>query len=234
MSDIKRIFDYTYTKIVPGTYLWPKALNWFEQKALVKLYKRMSSDLYVPKLKSGHSMNLSMTCLGKHWSPRDYAYHETRVDHDQNPVKEVPEILLALADWFAASCLSEYECPDNQLMHNAKTGWNIALCNYYNTNSTLGLHRDDSETPETLQSGFPIVSFSIGASCDFLLGGLKRSDPTQKIQLHSGDILIMGGPSRLRYHGVSKIHRQNNDNSLRIPFSKALGEGRINFTLRKL
>ena len=39
----------------------------------------------------------------------------------------------------------------------------------------------------------------------FLVGGERKSVSPQAIVLHSGDVLIMSGPSRLAYHGVPRI-----------------------------
>jgi alkylated DNA repair protein (DNA oxidative demethylase) len=153
----------------------------------------------------------------------DYGYHDSRVDIDQQDVKVVHPLLTTLAARFAQGCFPE---------HAAQ--WDIALCNYYGPTSTLGLHQDNSESATQLKAGHPVVSFSVGASCNFLLGGLTRKSPTQEVRLNSGDVLIFGGPSRLRYHGVSKIYHPEHHTDARIPFMQALQGGRLNFTLRKL
>jgi alkylated DNA repair protein (DNA oxidative demethylase) len=56
------------------------------------------------------------------------------------------------------------------------------------------------------------------------MGGVQRGDPTASIWLHSGDVVVMGGPARLAFHGVDRIR----------PGSSRLiaGGGRINLTLR--
>lgn len=98
-----------------------------------------------------------------------------------------------------------------------------AIVNYYNTKSTMGGHRDDLE--EALDK--PIVSLSLGLPAIFLLGGLGKDDDddtsnvsngsdeggnvsTSKpvvtaILLRPGDVLIMAGPSRLRYHAMARV-----------------------------
>ena len=45
----------------------------------------------------------------------------------------------------------------------------------------------------------------IGPPCLFLLGGLSKSDPAVPILLSSGDVLVIGGASRLRFHGVPRV-----------------------------
>ena len=69
----------------------------------------------------------------------------------------------------------------------------------------MGLHQDKDEDASTLDAGVPVVSLSIGDSARFLLGGFRRRDPVAEIMLRSGDAFVMGGPGRLRYHGVARI-----------------------------
>ncbi len=212
------------TEVKKGVFIFPQALSWLEQKTLIKLYKNMQADMYVPELKSGFKMNLKMNCLGSHWSAKDYKYYSIREDVDKQPIKTVDPLLINLAAKFNKLCFPEHD-----------SDWNIAICNYYKTNSTLGVHQDNSESKETLNSGHPVVSFSVGASCNFKIGGLYRKDPTQDIILQSGDVLIFGNESRLIYHGISKmINNQNKYLNSKIPFEKSLDSGRINFTLRKM
>ena len=46
---------------------------------------------------------------------------------------------------------------------------------------------------------------SFGQTAIFLLGGQTKETSPTAMFLHSGDIIIMGGPSRLAYHAVPKI-----------------------------
>jgi len=76
-----------------------------------------------------------------------------------------------------------------------------AIVNYYRMNSTLAGHTDHSEMNVTA----PLFSISFGQTAIFLIGGPKQEDPANAIFLRSGDVVIMSGSSRLRYHGVPKI-----------------------------
>jgi len=76
-----------------------------------------------------------------------------------------------------------------------------AIINYYRMNSTLAGHTDHSEMNVTA----PLFSISFGQTAIFLVGGLKQEDPSNAIFLRSGDVVIMSGSSRLRYHGVPRI-----------------------------
>ena len=46
---------------------------------------------------------------------------------------------------------------------------------------------------------------SFGQTAIFLLGGQTKDTSPTAMFLHSGDIIIMGGPARLAYHAVPKI-----------------------------
>jgi alkylated DNA repair protein (DNA oxidative demethylase) len=59
-----------------------------------------------------------------------------------------------------------------------------------------------------------------------VVGGLRARDPVQTLLLESGDAFVFGGPSRLRYHGVTRILAGTAPAGL--PF-----EGRMNLTFRR-
>ncbi|MEQ2221474.1 hypothetical protein ILYODFUR_016309 [Ilyodon furcidens] len=76
-----------------------------------------------------------------------------------------------------------------------------AILNYYRSDSSLGIHVDESE----LDHSRPLLSLSFGQSAIFLLGGPQRQDPPTAMFMHSGDVMLMSGPSRLLYHAVPRI-----------------------------
>ncbi|KAI3368081.1 hypothetical protein L3Q82_026897, partial [Scortum barcoo] len=80
---------------------------------------------------------------------------------------------------------------------NAEAG----ILNYYRSDSSLGIHVDESE----LDHSQPLLSISFGQSAIFLLGGLHRQDPPIAMYMHSGDVMVMSGQSRLLYHAVPRI-----------------------------
>lgn len=205
-------------QILTDVFHFAKALNDTEQNLLLRNYLEHKDHLYVPRLKSGHSMNLQMVSLGKHWSAVDYQYHESRVDHDQVPVKSHPDILNIIAQRRSKECFP---------YHSAE--WDICIMNYYDGTSTLGYHQDNSESKEALKIGHPVVSFSIGASCIFRIGCNFRNGPYKDIQLDHGDVLVFGGSARMAYHGVMKILPTDDSTA----FLKELNGGRVNFTLRR-
>ncbi|XP_027857186.1 nucleic acid dioxygenase ALKBH1 [Xiphophorus couchianus] len=76
-----------------------------------------------------------------------------------------------------------------------------AILNYYRSDSSLGIHVDESE----LDHSRPLLSLSFGQSSIFLLGGPHRQDPPTAMFMHSGDVMLMSGQSRLLYHAVPRI-----------------------------
>ncbi len=96
------------------------------------------------------------------------------------------------------------------------------LINWYETTARMGLHQDRDE--QTFDA--PVLSVSLGDTCLFRYGGLKRNDPTKSVKLTSGDLLLIGGESRLCFHGVDRVLAGSNN---LLPKG-----GRINLTLRRV
>lgn len=93
--------------------------------------------------------------------------------------------------------------------------------NRYQAGTKLGIHQDRHE----FDMYQPIVSISLGLECIFLLGGFQRTDKTKRILLEHGDVIVWGGPSRMRFHGVLPVK----------PGSHPLtGPYRYNLTFRKV
>jgi DNA alkylation damage repair protein AlkB len=200
----------------PGAHLFRDFIPPDEQRRLVALCLELGAQpagFYRPTHRNGGQMSVRMMCLGRHWNARTYVYEAVRSDHDGLSVEPMPPTLLALAARASLAAGMPYE-PD------------ICLVNHYLGEARLGLHRDADERPETREAGIPIVSVSLGEDADYLLGGLKRQDPTEPILLHSGDVVVLGGPSRMRYHAVTGIHPGTG------PAGLAL-EGRLNLTFRR-
>lgn len=96
------------------------------------------------------------------------------------------------------------------------------LINRYEGSAKLGLHRDEDEDDKTT----PVLSISLGDTAIFRVGGLRRRDPTTRISLGSGDVVILGRAARLAYHGVDRIAAGTS------PLPGL--DGRINLTLRRV
>ena len=203
-------------EIAPGVLLISGWLTPNEQQALVEQFRRWAlppAGLRHPRVPRGHLMSVQSVCLGWHWQP--YAYSRTADDTDGAPVKPLPPAIArlgrrAVADTFGPSTGREFE-PD------------AVIANLYAPGARLGLHQDAEEP-----SPAPVVTVSIGDTCLFRIAGVdRRTSPFIDIHLHSGDLLVFGGPSRRIYHGVPKVY----DNTApRIP---GLPPGRLSLTIRE-
>ena len=58
----------------------------------------------------------------------------------------------------------------------------------------------------------------------FLFGGFKRADKPACVPLNHGDVVVWGGPDRMRYHGILPVKEASHP---------SLGSNRINLTFRK-
>jgi DNA oxidative demethylase len=168
---------------------------------------------YVPTVRGGGKMHVRMTCLGRHWNALTYQYESTRADYDQAPVAPVPDEWVALASRMAREAGFAF-APD------------LCIMNWYDADGRMGLHQDKDEGRESIESGLPVVSISLGDTARFLFGGVRRREPVESLLLQSGDAFVFGGPARLRYHGVSRIIPGTAPAELGI-------EGRFNLTFRK-
>lgn len=121
------------------------------------------------------------------------------------------------------------------------SGWpgepEACLVNLYAPGTRMGLHQDRDEADFTA----PVLSLSLGAGALFRYSGLRRSDPTRSIRLASGDALVMGGPSRLIFHGIDRLLSDGpdllstRDGALSEALQALLPEGgRCNLTLRRV
>lgn len=95
------------------------------------------------------------------------------------------------------------------------------LINSYVPGARMSLHQDRDERDFTQ----PIVSVSLGLPATFQFGGDTRADKPRRIELAHGDVVVWGGPARLRFHGVL---------ALRGGQHAVLGSRRINLTFRKV
>jgi DNA oxidative demethylase len=201
--------------LADGLTLFQGRLDAAEQRELWRLCRDLSTGpvpMYSPTVRGGRKMSVGMLCLGKHWNGLTYGYEDTRADFDGLEVPPIPPRLAALAR-AAAHDAGFVMTPD------------LCILNYYGADAKMGVHQDKDERPETIAAGIPIVSVSLGDAARFVIGGLSRRDPTSPVVLRSGDVLVMGGPSRLRYHGVTRI--------LAGTAPEGTGPGRFNLTFRQ-
>jgi alkylated DNA repair protein (DNA oxidative demethylase) len=158
----------------------------------------------------GFRMSVAMTNCGAFgWITDETGYRYDRVDPETNATwPEMPDCFLKLASSAATEVGFDEFLPD------------ACLINRYEPGSKLSLHQDKNERDFEQ----PIVSVSLGVSATFLFGGSRRNDKTERIPVEHGDVIVWGGPARLRYHGVM---------ALKEGFHPLAGGRRFNLTFRK-
>ncbi|MGD9295495.1 MAG: alpha-ketoglutarate-dependent dioxygenase AlkB [Roseobacter sp.] len=164
-----------------------------------------AAPLFSPVTPRGKPMSVRMTAAGDFgWITDRHGYRYQRHHPDGQDWPAIPASVLDI--WRALSGVSrDPEC---------------CLINYYEEGARMGLHQDKDEA----QFDCPVLSISLGDDGLFRMGGCERGGKTQSVWLESGDVVVMGGASRLAYHGVDRI---------RFGSSNLLDKGgRLNLTLR--
>ena len=158
----------------------------------------------------GHRMSVAMTnCGTAGWVTDRTGYrYTTRDPETDRPWPAMPERFTDLATRAAAEAGFSGFMPD------------ACLINRYAPGARLTLHQDHNEHDFSA----PIVSVSLGLPAVFLFGGQQRNEPQRRVHLLHGDIVVWGGPARLRHHGVLP---------LRAGHHPLIGGYRINLTFRK-
>jgi DNA oxidative demethylase len=158
----------------------------------------------------GYRMSVAMTnCGAWGWVSDRTGYRYDSTDPASGcPWPRMPDSFLRLAERAAATAGFSGFAPD------------ACLINRYAPGARLTLHQDRNEA----DFRHPIVSVSIGIAAVFLFGGTTRSDRTKRVPLEHGDVVVWGGPDRMRYHGVLP---------LREGCHPLLGAQRLNLTFRK-
>jgi alkylated DNA repair protein (DNA oxidative demethylase) len=195
-----------------GMNYFPQWLDRAAQVALLAALRRILAEapLFTPTMpRSGNPMSVRMTNCGPlGWltdKERGYRYQATHPETGK-PWPPIPPMLLEL--WGE---VADYPFPPE-----------ACLVNYYAGDAKMGLHQDKDEE----DFAAPVLSLSLGDTGVFRVGGKARKDPTQKIELKSGDVVVLGGEDRLAYHGIDRILPGTSD---------LLPEGgRFNLTLRRV
>jgi len=158
----------------------------------------------------GFRMSVAMTSCGAlGWVTDRSGYrYDARDPESARPWPPMPAPLRDLAERAAARAGFPRFAPD------------ACLVNRYEPGARLSLHQDKDERDLSA----PVVSVSWGLPATFQFGGLRRTDPLRRVPLEHGDVVVWGGPARLRYHGVLALAPGSHP---------LLGEARINLTFRK-
>lgn len=141
----------------------------------------------------GKTMSVAMTnCGGAGWFSDRRGYRYTAIDPETGkPWPAMPEVFVQLARGAADEAGFDNYAPD------------VCLINRYEVGTRLTLHQDQDERDRRA----PIVSVSLGLPATFLFGGFARKEPRQRVPLVHGDVVVWGGASRMRYHGVLPIRQ---------------------------
>ncbi len=160
--------------------------------------------------RGGFRMSVAMSnCGALGWVSDRRGYRYAPIDPDSGqPWPAMPAVLQTLATDSAARAGFANFVPD------------ACLINRYAPGARMALHQDRDEADFSQ----PIVSLSLGLPAIFLFGGLERSDKPARLPLAHGDVLVWGGPARLRFHGVLPVKDGAHP---------ATGACRLNLTFRK-
>lgn len=204
------------TDSAKGFRFLPGMLDRRAQAALVAELKAAVADapFFRPTMpKTGKPFSVGMTNLGPLGWVSDkvggYRYQATHPETGR-PWPAMPAAILDL--WREVSGYA----------HDPEA----CLVNRYEPSAKMGLHQDRDEE----DFAAPVVSISLGDTCLFRIGGTKRNDPTRSLKLASGDVVALGGESRLAFHGVDRVY-PGTSTLLSDWFPEG---GRINLTLRRV
>ena len=190
-----------------GFEIWKSCLDHPEQAVLLDALRPVlkAAPLFSPEIPGGGRMSVRMTSAGRcgwYSDRRGYRYAESHPSGVDWPA--IPGEVLSV--WDRVTGLDRR--PDS------------CLINHYGEGARMGLHQDRDEADLT----WPVVSVSLGDDALFRIGNATRGGRTESVWLESGDVVVMGGPARLTYHGIDRIRFGS---STLLP-----GGGRINLTLR--
>jgi alkylated DNA repair protein (DNA oxidative demethylase) len=158
----------------------------------------------------GFTMSVAMSNCGEWgWVTDRTGYRYDRLDPQTNKTWPVmPAIFRTLATDSAAEAGFADFTPD------------ACLINRYEPGARMSLHQDRNERDFSQ----PIVSVSLGLPAVFQFGGDKRSDKTLRVPLTHGDVIVWGGPARLRFHAILPLKPGHHP---------LLGAQRLNLTFRR-
>jgi DNA oxidative demethylase len=203
--------DVRDVRLAPGAMLLGGFARRFETPCVAALQRVVEIAPFRHMITpGGHRMSVAMTnCGSAGWVTDRTGYrYDSHDPQTGRPWPAMPDVFSNLAAQAAARAGFDGFAPD------------ACLINRYEPGARLSLHQDKNERDFSA----PIVSVSLGLPAVFLFGGLRRADTPRRVPLAHGDVVVWGGPARLRYHGVLPLEPGHH---------LLMGGHRINLTFRR-
>ena len=153
-------------------------------KASTKAVKKSSLNCVPPQIPA------KLTLSKLRWATLGYQYDWASRSYTESAYVPFPIQLGELSAHLANSCGEGYTITPQ-----------AGIVNFYPHGQVMGGHVDDGEEATEC----PVVSISLGPPCVFLLGGLTKDEEPAAVLLRSGDVIVLGGEARLKFHGVPKV-----------------------------
>lgn len=192
---------------VRGFHLYRGWLDRPAQEALVEDLRGViaAAPLFSPMTPYGKPMRVRMTSAGTYgWYSDRRGYRYVAEHPSGRPWPPIPARVLEV--WRQ---ITGHDRPPD-----------CCLLNFYGEDARMGMHQDRDEA----DFSWPVLSISLGDEGLFRIGNDTRGGKTESLWLQSGDVMVMGGEARLKYHGIDRV--KPNSSTL-LPKG-----GRINLTLR--
>lgn len=198
-------------ELQPGLRYFPGFFNRPEQESLLSDVRAVvaAAPLFTPRMpKTGQPFSVRMSNCGALGWVSDEGGYRYQPHHPVTGAAwpRIPEALVALWRQVAAGVPPPEAC----------------LINYYAAEARMSLHQDRDEQDFVA----PVVSVSLGATALFRFGGEERRGPTRSCRLESGDVVVIGGASRLCFHGIDRLYKGTS--------TLVVEDGRVNLTLRRV
>ncbi len=213
------LFEREPMAIAPGASFVPSWLDIEAQLALIELCRKWGrgpAGFHVPQMFDGKPLPIKSLYLGWYWR-HGSGYTRLYDEASGTTVKPFPRELAELAHMAYAQIYGDVGtfAPDS------------AIINWYDEEATLGMHQDRGETDAVRVRGSPVISISLGDAAIFRFGNtVTRNKPYRDVELQSGDLFVFGGPSRMAYHGVTRVFPNTAPAALGL-------RGRLSVTIRE-
>lgn len=217
--------EYCRLLISVGLFIYPKLLSNEVQLALLDrlLHRDLSNSQHLTNIHLFHQMEYTNRCRdsSKELSEANESFFATDANAVLQPKDPAVHRSMTIAqmlrrklrwitlggqyDWTAKAYPLEQPPAFPQDIASLLKGFfptvdaQAAIVNLYTPGDTLSVHRDVSE-----DCNRDLISISIGCDALFLVGN-EDGSRTATIRLHSGDAVLMSGPSRYSWHAVPRV-----------------------------